>query len=96
MPVLVEQYVVVGDKGDAEKAAELWRFGPKAFESYYNIRDPKVIQKRADSEMSLEKVYGDWPVSTDPGSTSERSPNCSIAGQPSLTFILARRIKARD
>ena len=30
MPVLVEQYVVVGDKGDAEKAAELWRFGPKA------------------------------------------------------------------
>ena len=36
MPVLVEQYVVVGDKSDAEKAAELWRFGPKAFKGYYN------------------------------------------------------------
>ena len=66
MPVLVEQYVVVGDKGDAERAAELWRFGPKAFKSYYNIRDPKEIQQRADSEVPLEKVYADWPVSTDP------------------------------
>jgi TAT-translocated FGD2 family F420-dependent dehydrogenase len=66
MPVLVEQYAVVGDEGDAEKAAELWRFGPKAFKSYYNIRDPKEIQQRADSEVPLEKVYGDWPVSTDP------------------------------
>jgi TAT-translocated FGD2 family F420-dependent dehydrogenase len=66
MPVLVEQYVVVGDKGDAERAAELWRFGPKAFKTYYNIRDPKEIQRRADSEVPLDKVYGDWPVSTDP------------------------------
>jgi len=66
MPVLVEQYAVVSDKGDAEKAAELWRFGPKAFKSYYNIRDPDEIQQRADSEVPLEKVYGDWPVSTDP------------------------------
>jgi hypothetical protein len=38
----------------------------KAFKSYYNIRDPKEIQQRADSEVPLEKVYGDWPVSTDP------------------------------
>jgi F420-dependent hydroxymycolic acid dehydrogenase len=66
MPVLVEQYVVVGEKRDAEKAAEFWRFGPKAFKSYYNVRDPKEIQQRADSEVPLEKVYGDWPVSTDP------------------------------
>jgi TAT-translocated FGD2 family F420-dependent dehydrogenase len=66
MPVLVEQYVVVGGKKDAEAAAELWRFGPNAFKSYYNIRDPKEIQRRADSEIPLEKVYGDWPVGTDP------------------------------
>ena len=66
MPVLVEQYVVVGGKADAEKPAELWRFGPKAFKSYYNIRDPKEIQQRANSEVPLEKVYGDWPGSTDP------------------------------
>jgi TAT-translocated FGD2 family F420-dependent dehydrogenase len=66
MPVLVEQYVVVGGKQDAEAAAELWRFGPKAFKSYYNIRDPEEIQRRADAEIPLEKVYGDWPVGTDP------------------------------
>jgi F420-dependent hydroxymycolic acid dehydrogenase len=66
MPVLVEQYVVVGDTKDREQAAELWRFGPKAFQTYYNIRDPKEIQQRADTEIPLEKVYGDWPVGTDP------------------------------
>jgi len=66
MPVLVEQYVVVGGKKDAETAAELWRFGPKAFKSYYNIRDPKEIQRQADAEIPLEKVYEGWPVSTDP------------------------------
>jgi G6PDH family F420-dependent oxidoreductase len=66
MPVLVEQYAVVGDQQDAKAAAELWRFGPKAFKTYYNIRDPKEIQRRADSEIPLEQVYGEWPVSTDP------------------------------
>jgi TAT-translocated FGD2 family F420-dependent dehydrogenase len=65
MPVLVEQYVVVGNRKDAEAAAELWRFGPKAFETYYNVRDPEEIQRRADSEVPLQKVYGDWPVSTE-------------------------------
>jgi TAT-translocated FGD2 family F420-dependent dehydrogenase len=66
MPVLVEQYVVVGSQEDAKAAAELWRFGPKAFKSYYNIRDPQAIQQRADSEIPLDQVYADWPVSTDP------------------------------
>jgi len=70
MPVLVEQYVVAGDKRDAERAAELWRFGPKAFKSYYNIRDPKEIQRRADSEVPLENVYSDWPSARIPRSTS--------------------------
>jgi F420-dependent hydroxymycolic acid dehydrogenase len=65
-PVLVEQYVVVGDKKDAESAVELWRFGPRAFKSYYNVRDPEEIQRRADREVPLGKVYGDWPVSRDP------------------------------
>lgn len=65
MPVLVEQYAVVGNKQDAEAAARLWRFGPKAFESYYDIRDPEEIQRRAEAEIPLEKVYADWPVSTD-------------------------------
>jgi alkanesulfonate monooxygenase SsuD/methylene tetrahydromethanopterin reductase-like flavin-dependent oxidoreductase (luciferase family) len=66
MPVLVEQYVVVGDHSQAEKAAELWRFGPKAFKTYYNVLDPKDIQQRADSEIPLEQVYEGWPIGTDP------------------------------
>jgi alkanesulfonate monooxygenase SsuD/methylene tetrahydromethanopterin reductase-like flavin-dependent oxidoreductase (luciferase family) len=66
MPVLVEQYVVVGDQNEAQKAAELWRFGPKAFKTYYNIRDPQTIQQRADAEIPLEQVYSEWPIGTDP------------------------------
>jgi hypothetical protein len=66
MPVLIEQFVVVGDENDAKACAELWRFLPKAFKSYFNIRDPQVIQDRATAELPLEKVYGKWPISTDP------------------------------
>ncbi|HSS96920.1 MAG TPA: LLM class flavin-dependent oxidoreductase, partial [Terriglobales bacterium] len=66
LPVLVEQYVVVGSEQEAKAAAELWRFGPKAFKTYYNIRDPKEIQRRADSEIPLDQVYSDWPIGMDP------------------------------
>ena len=66
MPVLIEQYVIVGDQKDAESAAQLWRFGPNAFKTYYNIRDPQTIQQRAEAEIPLAKVFGEWPVSTDP------------------------------
>lgn len=66
MPVLVELFVVVGDTTEARKAAELWRFIPKAFKTYYNVRDPQEIQKRAEAELPLEQVYADWPGSTDP------------------------------
>jgi F420-dependent hydroxymycolic acid dehydrogenase len=66
MPVFIEQYVVVGDKKDAGEAAELWRFGPKAWKPYFNIRDPKTIQERADAEIPLEKVTEGWAVGTDP------------------------------
>jgi F420-dependent hydroxymycolic acid dehydrogenase len=64
--VLVEQFVVVGDASDAKTSAELWRFLPKAFRSYFNIRDPQTIQDMADSEVPLPKIYSKWPVSTDP------------------------------
>ncbi|HZP25405.1 MAG TPA: TIGR03557 family F420-dependent LLM class oxidoreductase [Terriglobales bacterium] len=66
MPVLVEQYAVVGDQQEVQRAAELWRFGPKAFTEYYNVRDPQQIQQRADAEVPLEKVYGEWAAGTDP------------------------------
>lgn len=66
VPVLVEQYVVVGGKAEADQAAELWRFGPKAWNPYFDIRDPAVIQTRAEKEIPLEKVTEGWPMSTEP------------------------------
>jgi TAT-translocated FGD2 family F420-dependent dehydrogenase len=66
MPVLVEQYVVVGDQADAREAAKLWRFGPKAFKGYYNIPDPARIQERAEAEIPLDQVMEGWPIGTDP------------------------------
>ena len=66
MPVFIEQYVVVGGRSELNEAAELWRFGPKAWKPYFNIRDPKTIQDRAEAEVPLEKVTEGWPVGTDP------------------------------
>ena len=66
MPVLIEQFVVVGNQQDAEAAAQFWRFIPKAFNRYYNFRDPEVIQQRAAAEIPLQSVYAEWPVSTEP------------------------------
>ena len=66
MPVFIEQYVVVGDKQEVKEAAELWRFGPKAWKPYFNIRDPKTIEDRANAEVPLDQVTEGWPVGTDP------------------------------
>lgn len=66
MPILIEQFVVVGDQKEAERAAELWRFLPKAFKSYFNIRDPQQIQNRADAEIQIPKMISKWSVGTDP------------------------------
>jgi TAT-translocated FGD2 family F420-dependent dehydrogenase len=66
MPVLVELFVVVGDENEAKTSAELWRFLPNAFKSYYNIRDPQEIQNKATADLPLQKVYANWPISTNP------------------------------
>ncbi len=66
MPVLVEAFVVVGDRNEAQEAARLWNFIPKAFKGYQNIPDPAQIERRAQMELPLPKVYGDWTVSSDP------------------------------
>jgi G6PDH family F420-dependent oxidoreductase len=66
MPVLVESFAIVGDKSEARKAAELWRFLPKAFKGLHNIPDPSAIQREAESEIPIENVIDEWTVGTDP------------------------------
>ena len=66
MPVLVESFVVVGGESEAQAAAKLWNFIPRAFKGYQNIPDPAQIERRAQAELPLPKVYGDWTVSSDP------------------------------
>ncbi len=66
LPVLVEAFVVVGDESDAQAPAKLWNFIPKAFKGYQNIPDPTEIERRAQAELPLPKVYGDWTVSSTP------------------------------
>ena len=66
MPVIAEIFAVVGGEEEAEKAAELWRFIPKAFESYFGIADPAEIQRRAAAEVPMDKVLDEWAIGTDP------------------------------
>jgi TAT-translocated FGD2 family F420-dependent dehydrogenase len=66
MPVLVEQFVVVGDEAEAKQSAELWRFIPKAFKGYYNVRDPAQIQQEAEAQLPIDKVTEGWTLGTDP------------------------------
>lgn len=66
MPVCVESFIVVGDRKDAEQAAELWRFIPRAWNPYFNLRDPETIQARAETEVPLEEVIAGTTVGVDP------------------------------
>jgi TAT-translocated FGD2 family F420-dependent dehydrogenase len=66
LPVLIEAFVVVGDQADAAAPAKLWNFIPKAFKGYQNIPDPAQIERRAEMELPLPKVFGNWTVSSNP------------------------------
>ena len=66
MPVLAQLDVVVGNRQEAERWAQLWRFMPKSWELYVNDPDPRSIQRRAEQDIPLEQVYAQWPVSPDP------------------------------
>lgn len=66
MPVLVEQYVVVGDQKAAEQAGEFWRFGPKAFKTLYNAPSPVEIQKQAEDGTPMKEVLKSRAIGTSP------------------------------
>lgn len=71
MPVLIEAFVVVGEQAEAQTAARLWNFIPKAFKGYHNIPDPVQIEEQARAQLPLPEVYADWAVSTDPAAHLE-------------------------
>ncbi len=66
MPVLIEQFVVVGDEAAAKQAAEYWRFTPKAWKGLFDVESPVDIQQKADSGTPLEEVMKSWAIGTDP------------------------------
>ena len=66
MPKLVETFVVVGGRTDAEQAARLWRFTVNPWGDLLYVPDPARIQQLAEKRWTLPQVYGRWPVSTDP------------------------------
>ena len=66
MPVCIEKFVVVGDRADAEQGAQLWRFLPKAWDPYFNLRDPAEIEERARREVPLEEVLASTAVGAEP------------------------------
>jgi alkanesulfonate monooxygenase SsuD/methylene tetrahydromethanopterin reductase-like flavin-dependent oxidoreductase (luciferase family) len=65
--IVVEHWAVVGGEKDARNAANKWRFAPKAWKhGFFDNVSPADIQTRAEEEISLEDVFKDWTVSTDP------------------------------
>jgi G6PDH family F420-dependent oxidoreductase len=66
MPVLIEQFVVVGDAAAAKPAAEWWRFTPKALKTLYGVPSPVDIQMQADAGTSLDEVMKSWAIGTEP------------------------------
>jgi TAT-translocated FGD2 family F420-dependent dehydrogenase len=67
MPVLIEQFVFVGDRSEAEKSASarLWRFIPKAFKTYFNDPDPASIQRRAEADLSIDETLEGWVIGSE-------------------------------
>jgi TAT-translocated FGD2 family F420-dependent dehydrogenase len=66
MPKLVETFVVVGGRREAEYAARKWRFTVDAFGDLLYEPNPVTIQRLAEQRWSLPEVYADWPRGTDP------------------------------
>lgn len=68
LPIICELFVFVGSKQDPElqKAANLWRFLPKAWTDFVDNPDPEDIRKQAEKKVSLDEVISAWLVGDDP------------------------------
>jgi len=66
MPVMIEQFVAVGDEASARKAAELWRFTVRAWNPLFDIQSPVDIQQKAAELTPIDEVLQGWAVGEDP------------------------------
>jgi TAT-translocated FGD2 family F420-dependent dehydrogenase len=85
MPILVEQYVIVGDQEEGKRWAPLWRFHPKGFskEMLYDP-DPRSIQRKAQ-EIPLEETLQGWTVSPDPAAHIQAMQKLLESGVTAIT-----------
>jgi TAT-translocated FGD2 family F420-dependent dehydrogenase len=67
LPILVEDFVVVGGEAESNEAATYWRFSPIGFKQLLYLPDPRGIEQRAMAELpSPWDTWRDWTVSTEP------------------------------
>ncbi|MFL5731826.1 MAG: TIGR03557 family F420-dependent LLM class oxidoreductase [Chloroflexia bacterium] len=80
MPIVAEAWAIVGNEDEARKYAPLWRFSPDASKDFTNNPDPRDIQRQAERDIPLEKVYEKWVVSPDPKAHIEAIQKYIAAG----------------
>ena len=85
----------MGDKAEAQKSAELWRFLPKAWKPYFNVRDPQEIQRRAEAEIPLDQILEDMTIGPDSEMHVQKLHEAFQAAQPRCTFTPASRTSER-
>jgi F420-dependent hydroxymycolic acid dehydrogenase len=66
LPITVETWAFVGTQADAKKAAEKWRFVPKAWEKYVDNPDPRDIQRQAQKDVPIEEAIKGWAIGGNP------------------------------
>ena len=96
MPVLIEQFVVVGDQDEAQRAAEFWRFLPKGFKKYYNITDPAEFSGKPIARCRSKKSSANGRSEPIPRSISKQSTNCSTAARQSSTSIRGSQTRRKS
>jgi TAT-translocated FGD2 family F420-dependent dehydrogenase len=66
MPVITEQWVIVGNEQEAQRWAKLWQFLPHAWDKFVTNPDPRDIQKQAEKDVPIQETYKDWAIGSDP------------------------------
>jgi TAT-translocated FGD2 family F420-dependent dehydrogenase len=66
LSIVAEIFVHVGERAEAAKLAELWRFLPKAWEKYVEDPDPTHIRRQAEKEVPIDDVLAKWKIGSDP------------------------------